>query len=486
MINKILYIKNCGKFKNYTSPIDKSGWNGEFSRINTIYAENGSGKTTLTQIFKSFDNRFLDFVRKRKSVNAKSNVDIKILIDHKERVFGKNSWNGCCRVEVFDSYFAEENVYAIDLGSYERPSTFYDIIKDGNEIIAEIDRLRHYRSKLTDTIANIRLRLKKIVDATKTGQYSGALEGKLKERERVKNKIEKLDVKLNGLIDDTLGVYAERINEYLRRFNPLLSLGKLRKSGNKLVYELYLGGMVIRSANLENISLRHVFSEGDKSALSLSFFLARLDMLQNVGDYVIVFDDPVSSFDTQRRMSTVASLCRVARRAQQMFVLSHDVHFIKMFDDACKDTGESTTNLKIYYGGDTSRLGAHELERETATELTKMLIDLSDYLSKDRASISDKRHIASIIRPTLEGFFRLKYYRYVNTKQWLGDFIKIIRESVESSPLARLKPIIDDLTLLNDYSKRYHHSNPNHYEEPIYDYELQAQVRLVFGSIEKL
>ncbi len=76
MIDKLLYIKNCGRFINCT--ISPNYWDGTFSKINTIYAENGSGKTTFTQILKSLSGSQVDIenVSKRKSLQTSQNINI--------------------------------------------------------------------------------------------------------------------------------------------------------------------------------------------------------------------------------------------------------------------------------------------------------------------------------------------------------------------------------------------------------------------------
>lgn len=43
-----------------------------------------------------------------------------------------------------------------------------------------------------------------------------------------------------------------------------------------------------------------------------------------------------------------------------------------------------------------------------------------------------------------------------------------------------------DIEDLNDYSKTYHHANPNCLEEPIVSSELQGYCKLLFKVIEKI
>ena len=57
MIQKILVIKNCGRFIDFESGTP-DGWDGELAKINTIYGENGMGKTTLAQIFTSLRGNY--------------------------------------------------------------------------------------------------------------------------------------------------------------------------------------------------------------------------------------------------------------------------------------------------------------------------------------------------------------------------------------------------------------------------------------------
>lgn len=61
--------------------------------------------------------------------------------------------------------------------------------------------------------------------------------------------------------------------------------------------------------------------------------------------------------------------------------------------------------------------------------------------------------------------------------QWLGDFISMIRAADNNSPLYRLQNYLLEIEELNDYSKLYHHSNPNYLDEPISPTELLIHVK---------
>lgn len=69
MIEKIISIENVGHFTNYTFSKSKDGWDGDYKKINVIYAPNGSGKTTLATIFKSISDTSINLDRLKKTFN---------------------------------------------------------------------------------------------------------------------------------------------------------------------------------------------------------------------------------------------------------------------------------------------------------------------------------------------------------------------------------------------------------------------------------
>lgn len=85
-----------------------------------------------------------------------------------------------------------------------------------------------------------------------------------------------------------------------------------------------INGAQVRNDS-ESISLRRTFSEGEKNAIAFSFFLSRLKIKKNLENTIVVFDDPITSFDYKRRNSTKIKLAAIAKRCNQFFLLSHDI-----------------------------------------------------------------------------------------------------------------------------------------------------------------
>ena len=89
----------------------------------------------------------------------------------------------------------------------------------------------------------------------------------------------------------------------------------------------------------------------------------------------------------------------------------------------------------------------------------------------------ERRLVAQTIRPLLESYLRLKLPREFGDREWLGDFIKKIREADPASPADAAKGILEEIEAVNDFSKRYHHNtNTTADTEPIDDGELESYV----------
>ncbi|MBK7110269.1 MAG: AAA family ATPase [Bacteroidetes bacterium] len=133
-----------------------------------------------------------------------------------------------------------------------------------------------------------------------------------------------------------LNNYQTRINYYLdtefhtpfRIANSNVVQPQGQNTVNRAEYTLTIDGFAISTEQNQPRSAKDVLSEGDKTTIALAFFLAKLDVENIKNQKVIIFDDPLSSFDNGRRRTTVKLLARLARDAKQLVVLSHDSKFL--------------------------------------------------------------------------------------------------------------------------------------------------------------
>lgn len=118
------------------------------------------------------------------------------------------------------------------------------------------------------------------------------------------------------------------------------------------------------------------------------------------------------------------------------------------------------------------------------TGFNKDLMTLRNFYTSPEEDPLHLREVVRCIRPSIEGIFRIKYYSYISDKDWLGDFIVMIRDCDCSSPFYRLKDNLDEIEEINDYSKQYHHSNPNYMDVDISPLELKNYVKRTLKLIE--
>lgn len=276
--------------------------------------------------------------------------------------------------------------------------------------------------------------------------------------------------------------YSTKINQYLRLFAPYLSIQDFDSSyiGTSTVpmvkYALHINGIEIKQEDhATDPSFRYSLSEGDKTALALAFFLAKLDVGGNLQDKIIVFDDPVSSFDLNRKSTTISNLISFGQQAKQLFVFTHNILFAVDFWKSVCQNSNSKQCSKIEFLGTSSCIVEYDIDVDNYSAILKDSISIKQYLANGCFDDISRRNIARCIRPALESYFRLKFHDHLQTNQWLGDFIGIVRNASGNSPFMRLKPAIKELSDINDYSKRYHHSsNTNADNEAITDAELRV------------
>lgn len=487
MIDKVILIHNYGKFRHFD--IGASDWDGVFQKTNVIYAPNGSGKTSLALLFNSLRGNN-DLLLKKRSFGSQSSPEIKFMRNHKELKYVNDKWNDFIpHIEVFDSFYIDENIYTITIeDNLNKPNLFeLSIAKEITEIKNAIVDANDEKIKLSKKISSVRSTLKgeksPKVKAGK-GKVLNQLYSDRAEKERFIKEQNKIRLELT---EKNRNRYIDCINKYLAMFcdNIFITSAKIvnKDSDRKqcLIYNIKINDHEITLQERGSLSLKYCLSDGDKNALSLSFFLARFDMIPNIEDYIVVIDDPFTSFDSQRKATTIAQLNRLALKVKQFFLFTHDLHFANDFNNLYNN---QVLNLKIVPYSSGSILWKHDIKFEMLNGFNKDLMTLRRFYSNPKEDSLYLREVIRCIRPSIEGIFRIKYYNYVRDNEWLGDFISKIRNSDDNSPYFRLKQFIDEIEEINDYCKQYHHSNPNYMDVNISYLELKNYVRRTLNLIE--
>ena len=492
MIKKIIQIKNVGRYKNYNADNTFS----ELSNNTVIYGNNGNGKTTLSLILKSLRGNN-ELIKKKQTFGTEEEQKIKILSDEGIIQFKDGKWNKSNKnIEVFDIHYVEDNLITGSLLPDSSRSNLFEIvvgeegIKLKKEALSLIQEQKTFQKKRKSL--NNKLKFKK---QELTGDDISEIKIQLNFiKEEVKKrglKIRDLNKKIGESTKDIFSNHIEEINKQLLFFTPYLQIKKFtgnNRHGKQLLsYYLNVSGFSVGFEKDKKTysSVKYTLSEGDKSALAFSFFLAKLNISGNLEKKIIIFDDPISSFDYSRRNATINHLKRLGEKCNQIIVLTHDINFAKTLSS--RFGSKNVLNLKIVKSKDSSVITKQDIEEETLSGIFKDISILKNYIENGVDSNIQKRDVIRCIRPIIEGIIRIKFFTHIKHNEWLGDAIKKIRESSETDAMYRLRPVLDDLIDINDYSKSFHHSDPtNPWGDLINDEELKIYVNMTLNLIQKI
>jgi wobble nucleotide-excising tRNase len=321
----------------------------------------------------------------------------------------------------------------------------------------------------------------KEINESKIRYSSDVVEGlsKVKDLESEKRSLSKEITNLRDIIakeqEESIGKHKNTINELLKSFNSMIRIKELikdnkgYKGASRITYAITFIGRELSVINDNKKIFESVLSLGDRSSLALAFFLSRFKE-KNIDGSIIVLDDPMSSLDEYRRNATVIEIGKLVDHEYQTFVLSHDPFFLS---DILKYS--ILSKFTRCYEIDVIYTDLKPLDPESAQYPSSKLVNRADYESYvlhsyhkeynklfdfvSSGSDADKVEIARCIRPVLEAYLRFLFPKQFVSDIWLGDMIAKIREEKdESSPFYDKSNRFYSIEKINEFSKKYHHS----------------------------
>ncbi|UZW58239.1 AAA family ATPase (plasmid) [Sphingobium sp. JS3065] len=152
-------------------------------------------------------------------------------------------------------------------------------------------------------------------------------------------------------------------------------------------------------------------SEGEKTAVAFIYFLVQLkDQDFNIGEGIVVIDDPISSLDASAIYQAFAFLKNETQRAKQLFILTHNFEFLKLIINWLQNV-RGQENTKSY-----SMVLCTETEEGRSARITpldRLLIDHATeyhylfkvlHTFKSDGTILGCYHVPNISRKVLETF----------------------------------------------------------------------------------
>jgi wobble nucleotide-excising tRNase len=276
--------------------------------------------------------------------------------------------------------------------AYERlvtAATDYDVRIDAIRatIAKRLDAVATARAAGASAAAAIaaeRRRLDAAVD-----RYSEPIVRALAERARLAGEIARIDAAKKHAVDEMhkkklgqLAQFTARMNELLGMLCADFTLEELETersggtTGARFTVRIPAGRVSVASADGE-AKFARVLSDGDRSTLALALFVVAIERTPDLGEAIVVFDDPMTSQDAQRSEATAEQITRLAKRVDQVIVVSHLAPFL----------------LQVAYdwrrhGGEVKALAELELDRAAMT--------LHSWSAEDHATDEHARRAAEL------------------------------------------------------------------------------------------
>lgn len=171
-----------------------------------------------------------------------------------------------------------------------------------------------------------------------------------------------------------------------------------------------------------NTELAKNLSEGEKTAIAFTYFITKLkENGKSIKDYILVIDDPISSFDSNKIFAAYAYMKTECEDAKQLFVLTHNYNFYSLilgwFNKRTKKIdGKKIPDFKLYRvendydcnGKRTAILRDGGESMKQATEYDYVFYNVLKLKNK-KLSKGELIFCGNICRKLLESFLSFKY-----------------------------------------------------------------------------
>lgn len=283
-------------------------------------------------------------------------------------------------------------------------------------------------------------------------------------------------VALDNYRNNIFPTYQTAINDCLRRFNAGFRLtgvtSQNNRGGSSCVYSVTINNQDVpvtaATPTPGGPSFKNTLSAGDRNTLALAIFFASLEQGGNLASKIVVIDDPISSLDEHRSLTTIHEICQLSQQVAQVVVLSHSKPLLCGVWDGTDPTLRTAFMFDRAPVGSTLRVW--DVNQDLITDHDRRHKLLRDYLAGVQV---DRREVAQALRPTLEAFCRVAYPANFPPGTLLGPFLNACVQRVGQATPILTQPSIDELTRLKDYGNKFHHdTNPAYMTQAINDGEL--------------
>jgi wobble nucleotide-excising tRNase len=282
------------------------------------------------------------------------------------------------------------------------------------------------------------------------------------------SEIKKMETELSDLIKG-----AEKVNEYIQQF--------FRHDGIKLKVNQSEKFILVR----DDVPAKNL-SEGEKTAISLAYFIARLeDKGTKLEDTIVFIDDPVSSLDSNHLFNMYAFIKSKLEDCLQLFISTHNMDFFNLMKDFLGEIGyKNKPKLPCYlvrreWNMNTNRSVIEDLPhvlKHYHSEYVYLFGMLKEFDEHDDATLDHHKTlylIPNIARRFLEGYLGL---RYPDGKSWESKLDRLIRDETKRNQIRKL---------VHEYSHNRSAIRSLKFPEPVECKEVIGDILSCLQSVDK-
>ncbi|GAA1362778.1 AAA family ATPase [Brevibacterium luteolum] len=354
---------------------------------------------------------------------------------------------------------------------------FTNVYKEENQVIlSTLSDIGKYKKNLDassldeqrDELDNLRLvKLRYDADTVALLSTLSAAETSLKNARKAKKEARG---ELDQIMKDTLIQFKDTINDHLAAFNAEFRIAEFNHNylgqAPRVEYQIRLRGESIELSG-GRPTFATALSEGDKKTMGFAFFAASTLADPDLGEKIVVIDDPMSSLDAPRREHTMKVIEQISGEAKQLILMAHDGHFLRGVRDRLLRSGDAPDVTQVSLrmsSGHYSDIGLIDLDALCQSDYLRNYKLVSGVVSGELNGVDDVKSGAIALRPLLEGYLHRKYPEVIPTGVTLGSAITAIEDSSGSdSPCAAMASRVEELREMNAYASRFHHETQPDY-----------------------
>lgn len=422
---------------------------------------NGDFRNAAEQVSKSNDKQF-EYWQEAAGVDAPATIDLEALISGMEHAAAK--MDSALQTKAANLTVAsdvERLGAAIDawssartaiesanaaLGEYNHKVDVVKAMVDAKQLESLSSELKSLQARKHRFEAKI---ITKVMDLQSKRQRKGEI---AEEKAKLRDELTAHGKTITESLGRTINAYLMRLNAGFRiDYKEPDYRGKEPAASYQIVINEVPVSPRASGDTTGAPSFRNTLSAGDKSVLALALFLAQCNVDPDLGETIIVLDDPFTSLDNFRRQFTAMEIRRICDRAKQTIVLSHDKGFLRLLWDKIDQKLIRSFALQTGAPGVTT-IAPYDIPGSTQPRHVTERMKIEEFIEGEPHELS---YIRSRLRTVCEDFYRKADSGLFGEAATLDQVIRALNDAHNDHPF---KGALEDLRDINAYSRVENHA----------------------------